>query len=204
MVTGIGIEARVFIALASCALLLTTTGCGQNRDADRPQPSSGDGGKTAIPSDAADVSLKILDYPGIERLIADRRGKVVVLDVWSTACPPCVKEFPDLVSLYRRIGAKRLACISLSLDYDGAGKAEDAAPAVLAFLRKQNARFDNVLASVEPEAILKQLEIPSIPAVFVFDRSGMLREKFTDGASSKGRPVYDRVEELVNQLLAEK
>jgi hypothetical protein len=75
---------------------------------------------------------------------------------------------------------------------------------VLAFLRKQNARFVNVLATVEPEAILKQLEIASIPAVFVFDQSGKLRQRFTDGASGKGRPVYERVEELVNQLLAEK
>ena len=171
MITGIVIESRVFVAVASCAFLLTTTGCGQNRGADRPQPSSGDVGKTTIFGDAADVSLTILDYPGIERLVADKRGKVVVLDVWSTACPPCVKEFPDLVSLYRRIGPPRLACISLSLDYDGAGKPEDTAPAVLAFLRKQNARFDNVLATVEPEAILKQLEIPSIPAVFVFDQT---------------------------------
>jgi thiol-disulfide isomerase/thioredoxin len=204
MAKEIEIDARRFIAFASCALLLTTAGCGQNRGADRPQPSSGDGSKTTISSDTPDVSLTILDYSGIERLVADKRGKVVVLDVWSTACPPCVKEFPDLVSLYRRIGVKRLACISLSLDYDGAGKPEDAAPAVLAFLRKQNARFDNVLATVEPEAILKRLEIPSIPAVFVFDRSGMVRQKFTDGASGKGRPVHERVEELVNQLLAEK
>jgi thiol-disulfide isomerase/thioredoxin len=184
--------------------LLVTTGCGQNRDANGPQPSSGDGSKTTISGDAPDVSLKILDYLGIERLVADKRGKVVVLDVWSTACPPCVKEFPDLVSLYRRIGPERIACISLSLDYDGAGKPEEVTPAVLAFLRKQNALFDNVLASVEPEAILKQLEIPSIPAVFVFDQSGKLRQKFTDGASSKGRPEYERVEELVKQLLAEK
>jgi thiol-disulfide isomerase/thioredoxin len=204
MVTGIVIDARKFIALASCSLLLTTTGCGQNRGADRTQPSSSDSGKTTNFSDAVDVSLTILDYSGIETLIADKRGKVVVLDVWSTACPPCVKEFPDLVSLYRRTGPERIACISLSLDYDGAGKPADAAPAVLAFLQKQNARFDNVLANVEPEAILKQLEIPSMPAVFVFDRSGKLRQKFTDGASSKGRPVYERVEELVNQLLADK
>ena len=31
-------------------------------------------------------------------------------------------------------------------------------------------------------------------------RSGKLREKFTE-ASSKGRPVYEQVEELVGQLL---
>ena len=153
---------------------------------------------------SSQVALKILDYADLQQLIASKHGKVVVLDAWSTGCPPCLKSFPDLVALQRKIGQDRLACISLSLDYEGIGKPADVEPAAaLKFLRKQGATFDNVLASEEPESIYKKLGIASIPAVFVFDASGALRKKFTEGASGNGKPVYELVEESVDQLLVE-
>jgi thiol-disulfide isomerase/thioredoxin len=169
-------------AFLFCSLLVTLVGCGRQ-----------------------DIRLKILDYEGLEKLISLQRGKVVVLDAWSTGCPPCVREFPDLVAMHRRIGPDRLACISLSFDYEGIGKPEDQAPPVLAFLRSQGATFENVLASEEPVAFYKKLEIPSVPAVFVYDRQGKLRERFQDDSShANGKPLYERVESLVNELLAEK
>jgi thiol-disulfide isomerase/thioredoxin len=188
----LGLVLTIFVALH---------GCGPTPDRSH---------ESAAPVSASDdhassqISLKILDYAGLQQLIASKRGKVVVLDAWSTGCPPCLKSFPDLVALQRKIGPDRLACISLSLDYEGIGKPEDVEPAALEFLRKQGATFDNVLASEEPESIYKELGIASIPAVFVFDVSGALRKKFTAGASSKGKPVYELVEESVEQLLAEK
>ncbi len=188
----LGLVLTIFVALH---------GCGPTPDRSH---------ESAAPANAPDdhassqVSLKILDYAGLQQLIASKRGKMVVLDAWSTGCPPCLKSFPDLVALQRKIGPDRLACISLSLDYEGIGKPEDVEPAALEILRKQGATFDNVLASEEPDAIYKKLGIASIPAVFVFDASGALRKKFTEGASSKGKPVYELVEESVEQLLAEK
>ena len=190
---------------AACLLWLAIAGCGQQPPAHAPPTAPASPVAASAPAAGTPgVSLKTLDCAGLERLIAGKRGKVVVLDAWSTACPPCIKNFPDLVALHRQIGAERLACISLSLDYEGIGKPDDVAPAVLAFLRKQGATFDNVLASDEPEAIYKKLEIASIPAVFVYDARGKLRQKFTDGAGGKESPVYRRVEALVKKLLAEK
>jgi thiol-disulfide isomerase/thioredoxin len=182
-------------------ILAALNGCGPT-----PDRSHESVGPASAPDDnvSSQVSLRILDYAGLQQLIASKRGKVVVLDAWSTGCPPCLKSFPDLVALQRKIGPDRLACISLSLDYEGIGKPEDVVPAALEFLRKQGATFDNVLASEEPDAIYKKLGIASIPAVFVFDVSGALQKKFTEGASSKGKPVYELVEESVEQLLAEK
>jgi thiol-disulfide isomerase/thioredoxin len=191
---------RAIGVLLSAALAVQ--GCGP---ASGPQPSQ-DRYQAAIPptTDAGDnVTLKILDYAGLEQLIASKHGKVVVLDAWSTGCPPCMKSFPDLVALQRKIGPERLACISLSLDYEGIGKPEEAVSAPLAFLRKQYATFDNVLSSEEPEAMYKKLGITSIPAVFVYDSSGTLRKKFTEGAGSKEKPLYEQVEAVVVQLLGE-
>ena len=149
------------------------------------------------------VQLKILDYAGLQRLIASHRGDVVVMDAWSTACPPCVHDFPRFVKLSEQYRGKGLACISLSFDYEGIGRPEDQSPPVLAFLRKQKADFDNVLASEDSDTMYKKLGIPSVPEVFVYDRSGKLVSKFGEAAeNSKEKPLYDRVGELVAKLLA--
>jgi thiol-disulfide isomerase/thioredoxin len=181
-------------------LIASIAGCAPAVSSDQ---SGGGTSAQSLPDHSSDrVSLKMLDYDGLQQLIASKRDKVVVLDVWSTGCPPCMKSFPGLVALHRKYGNDRLACISLSLDYEGIGKPDDVTPAVIEFLRKQQATFDNVLSSEEPEAIDKKLGIVSIPAVLVFDTSGSLRKRFTDGSVEKQRPVYEQVEALVKELLA--
>jgi thiol-disulfide isomerase/thioredoxin len=183
----------------SLVLLAAIAGCTPAVSSD--QSRGGNVAQLAPGYSSDDVRLKTLDYDGLQMLIASKQGKVVVLDVWSTGCPPCMKSFPDLVALQRRIGPERLACVSLSLDYEGIGKPEDVAPDVLKFLRKQQATFDNVLSSEEPEAIDKKLGIASIPAVLVFDTSGTLQKRFVDISVDKRRPIYEQVEAYVKALL---
>jgi thiol-disulfide isomerase/thioredoxin len=147
----------------------------------------------AADSDPA-VVLKTLDYDGLKKLIASHKGKVVVMDCWSTSCAPCIKEFPKLVALHKQYGPKKLACISLSFDYDGSDKIEEVRPPVLAFLERQKATFDNVLSSTPSDELSKKLEIPAIPAVFVYDHNGKVAKRF------EGNKAYDEVPALVEKL----
>jgi thiol-disulfide isomerase/thioredoxin len=155
-------------------------------------------------SDNSEVELQILDWDGLQRLIDSQRGKVVVLDCWSTSCAPCIREFPNLVALQKKHKRDELACISLSFDYEGIGKPEDERERVLAFLKKQNATFANVLSSLESDALTAKLDIPSIPAVFVYDRQGRLQKRLDNRyASRDGGPfTYKQVSTLIEELLA--
>ena len=47
------------------------------------------------------------------------QGKVVVLNVWATWCPPCVKEMPTLDRLQKRLGGDFFQVIVLSVDETG-------------------------------------------------------------------------------------
>lgn len=159
----------------------------------------------ASESDAADVTLQILDWDELQKLIDSHRGKVVVVDAWSTSCEPCKREFPNLVALHKKHGPEKLACISLSLDYEGIGAPEEQREPVLAFLRQQGATFENVLSSVESFELMEKLEIPSIPAVFVYDAAGNLHRRFDnrDASRSGGPFTYEQVTETVEKLVAE-
>ena len=47
------------------------------------------------------------------------RGKVVVLNIWATWCPPCVKEMPTLDRLQQKLGGDFFQVVVLSVDEAG-------------------------------------------------------------------------------------
>ncbi len=42
----------------------------------------------------------VMDIDGRELSLSSLRGNYILLDFWGSWCPPCLKEVPDLVSLY--------------------------------------------------------------------------------------------------------
>jgi thiol-disulfide isomerase/thioredoxin len=208
--------------LTVAGLLVTVlVGCGEaQKSPTRPAASASASGSDAtaepIASESAppestaaevertssDVMVEIKDFEGIQNLIAGKRGKVVVMDCWSTWCDPCVKEFPGLVALHKRYGADRLACISLSFNYEGGKKEkpEDHIEGVLEFLRSQEATFDNVIASLPSEELYKQLGFKSatVPAIFVYDREGKITRQF-ESTEAKYAEVGKLVAELIEK-----
>jgi len=147
------------------------------------------------PEAAGEVKLVLKDYDGLQALIASKKGKVVVVDVWSTYCDPCMKEFPGLVGLHKKYGPEKVACISICTNYSGIGKPEDELAEPLAFLKKQGATFDNLLSTDADEALYKKLKIGSIPCIFVYDADGKLAKLFDK------ETTYAEVEKVVTPLV---
>lgn len=134
---------------------------------------------TAQNDAAAGVALQPLDWEGVQALIAERQGKVVVVDLWATYCVPCRQEFPGLVALSRQ-DPGNIACISVSLD------AEADHARALAFLQEQQAEMTNVRCTTDADTLYDQvLQIGGIPAVYVYGRDGQLARLF-NGPSPEG------------------
>jgi len=159
-----------------------------NAPSTKTQPASGD----------PEVAVDVRSWEEVRHMIARHRGKVVVVDVWSTWCVPCMREFPGLVRLHRQHGDD-VACISVNIDYIGL---EDAPPEsfrdkVLEFLRKQQATFENVISSDPDEVVLKAVQVSSIPAVLVYDREGVLRKTFTNDDDTYGTGGFTYEEHII-------
>jgi thiol-disulfide isomerase/thioredoxin len=171
-----------------------------------PMRESVDGaiGSLLTEPDAAAIDVKILSHDEIQQLIASHKGKVVVMDCWSTSCEPCVKEFPNLVALHKKHGPEKVACISLSFDYEGLGKPEDVLPVVQEFVEKQGATFDNVLCREDSETLYKKMTLASVPAVYVYKPDGELAKRFDneDAAKPENAFNYEHVAKLVEELVA--
>ena len=184
-------EKKSAVIVLACVFL---AGCGSSSTSDTTAAvTSTDTTETKTD----DVKLSILSFDEIQELLASKRGKVVVMDAWSTACPPCMKDFHNLVELSQQYPSDELACISLSFDFEGIGKPEDVQAPVLKFLQSQGATFDNVMSNEESDVLYRKFKLNSVPSVFVYDRAGKLRERF------ENEGAYEKVRALVAELVKE-
>jgi peroxiredoxin len=65
---------------------------------------------------SAPVTLEKIEAEGISSLARNDTQKLRLVNVWATWCAPCVKEFPGLVSLSRRLGNRDFELITISMD----------------------------------------------------------------------------------------
>ena len=63
--------------------------------------------------------LEFRDGSGRRVTLSDFRGKVILLNLWATWCPPCREEMPTLDELQRRLGGENFEVVALSLDRQG-------------------------------------------------------------------------------------
>jgi len=194
--------------------LLTSMGCESNT----PPATSGTPAVTP-PTDIATtnpaavagrpapaVLLDIKSWDETLELVAQHKGKVVVLDLWSTSCEPCLVEFPHLVELHKQHGDK-LVCMSASCDYVGikSKPPESYRDRVLEFLTQQNATFQNVLLNVESDTLFETIKLASIPAVYVFGPDGKIAKRFDNDHAKPGEDFnYTKdIVPFVEKLLSE-
>ena len=68
----------------------------------------------AIEKPVPEISLTGLD--GAQTSIAAYRGKLLVLNVWATWCPPCRREMPSLERLSKIVDSKRIVVAGIATD----------------------------------------------------------------------------------------
>jgi thiol-disulfide isomerase/thioredoxin len=176
---------------------------------EKPAEKKPAAGKAPGEKPKAKVSLETASWEETLKLVAAHKGKkIVVLDAWSTSCQPCMKEFPNLVKLHQKYGDNRVACMSLSCDYQGikTKPPEFYRERVVKFLEKQGATFQNLLASEPAEDLYEKMELASIPAVFVFGLDGKLVKRFDNeqAKTEEDNFTYEDVNKLVDELLKAK
>ncbi|MFY9256795.1 MAG: TlpA disulfide reductase family protein [Fuerstiella sp.] len=137
--------------------------------------------ETAATLESAKIETHEADWKTVQNFVAEHRGKVVVVDIWSTACLPCMREFPNLIKLQKHYG-KKIVCVSLNVDYVGIKSKPPAyyQPRVEKFLTGQKATIRNYICNVDAIELFDNLKLNSIPAVYVYDADGKLAKRFDD------------------------
>lgn len=96
------------------------------------------------------------------------RGQIVVLNFWATWCAPCVQEIPSLVEMQRRMKARGVTVLAVSVDVDE--------KAYRQFVKDHNV---NLLTVRDPSGKTNALfGTFKFPETYVIDRKGVIQRKF--------------------------
>ena len=123
-------------------------------------------------------------YPGLDGKkisLTDYRGKVVLLNIWATWCPPCVEEMPSMERLYRKLQGEDFVILTVSIDTSGA-------KVVVPFMRKYKLTFP---ALIDYEGTIRELyETTGVPESFIIDKKGILVKKIIGPLDWASPEVY--------------
>ena len=114
----------------------------------------------------ADWSLAGLEGGGVES--SELKGRVVLVNFWSTGCLPCRRELPHLQALQERLGPEGLSVIGVVVD-----RGDPAA--IREFVESRGLSYpvglvtDSVIGSLGP--------VEAVPTTLVLDREGRLVQR---------------------------
>ena len=139
-----------------------------------------------------EFDLNLSGVDGKPFKLAEYRGKVVVVDVWGTWCPPCRKELPHLAAIYEKYRDKGLAMVGLNYEN---GDDKEARAIVLAFLKENKVPYPCLLGDSPTRDQIP--DFAGFPTTLFLDRAGVVRLRLVG--------YHDRadLEAVVDLLLAE-
>ncbi len=123
--------------------------------------------------------------------LADYKGKVLIVDLWGTWCPPCRDEVPHFVELHKKYKNKGLEIVGVNL--------EQVEPAEIPSTIKEGIKELGITYTcVVGDDAIGRLADEGVPTTLFLDRTGKVRAKVV------GYQKLDRLEAIVLELLNEK
>jgi thiol-disulfide isomerase/thioredoxin len=180
---------RLSLALAAiifCAAILTTNSLAE------PAQSAAHASQSAKP--AAPRELSQIDLAGYNKLLADHKGKPLLVTFWATWCEPCRDEFPIINQIARDYASKGLVVLGVDMDDDSAVNLIqhflDRNKPIFPSLRKKMGHEDAFVNGVDPHWH------DEMPANFFYAADGRLLGFMIGGHT---RPDFDKI---INGILA--
>ena len=171
---------RLYAAWFGAGLLTATmlVGCSddpnsvaaQAKSGDQKGYVSGDGSYQtfAIADRGAPVDFSGTTLTGESWSLADRRGQVVVINVWASWCPPCVAEMPTLQKVWHDLQTAKAPVEFVGIDF------RESAERGTALVTKAKVSYPS-LTDESGVLILKlQGKAPTVPTTLVLDREGRI------------------------------
>jgi len=125
--------------------------------------------------------------------IEDKKGKILLLNLWATWCGPCRAEMPELVAMQEKYKDQNFEIVGLNSD-------DETPEAVKAFVERMQLNY--TIAWTDEKLmgeLLKLSKFNGIPQTFVIDREGHLRGVFVGGGPKVINQLKDLVEKTINE-----
>ena len=146
---------------------------------------AGTASSTAVPAELPAITL--IDIKGNKIALQNLRGKVLVVNFWSTSCAPCLKEMPLWAQTRQEFGPRGLEVIAVAMQMDAPNY-------VIEFAQSRQLPFP-VALDITGEASRAFGGVQAIPTSFLISRDGHIARKFI------GMPSRADLQSALRQLL---
>lgn len=133
----------------------------------RPQPDAAAWGAPAVGTPAPGFALK--NFDGTALVLKDLVGKVVILNFWTSWCPPCRVEMPILERMWTAFKERDVVIV-------GINGAQDTWNDARAFLRAHKLTYPNVRD--ETGRVAATYGVVAMPSTYFIGRDGRVEERF--------------------------
>jgi thiol-disulfide isomerase/thioredoxin len=120
------------------------------------------------------LAVEPIDQAGLKNLIGERKGKILLLNIWATWCAPCVAEFPDLAKYSRTSDTTAVEVVAISADYP-----DEVDTKIIPFLESMNVSFRVYVAQFEHQEdfinAVNRFWSGALPATLIYDTHGTER-----------------------------
>ena len=136
--------------------------------------------------------FELADREGMAIRLSDYDGRIVVLNLWATWCPPCRDEVPALIRLQEEYGEAGVQVIGVSLDENDENGARQA---VADFAESFGINYP---VPVDDGTVQQEYgPLSVIPTTYFLDRNRHIR------FYAPGYLDYEQMEEAVRDLLSD-
>lgn len=143
---------------------------------------------------ATSQELLPIDEQGLETLLENNKGKVLLINFWAYWCQPCVEEFPDLMKLRNEYQGENFELVFITLDFGDALKTKSPE-----FLQQQGVDFVTYYNAFDKdEELISRMSQDwdgGIPATFIYSKDGELKETMI------GKKPYETFEKAIKELM---
>lgn len=187
--------------LVYASLLFFLTACGAKKNESQQQAQQSENGAAqrverldpaSAPLHRAQQEAQATDFEvtllnGEKFRLSDQKGKVVLMNIWATWCPPCREETPELEDLYRKYKNDGYVTLGVSIDEQGES-------VVRPFMEEFDVTYPMYI-DTDGTVMDKYGPTMGIPTTYIIGRQGKLRY-FAVGAVTK-KELEPRIKELL-------
>jgi len=105
--------------------------------------------------------IPTIDGDGFFKRVAADKGKIVVVNVFASWCPPCRDEIPRLVNIRWSLSEDQVVLLGVSVDRE---------PKALAnYMSEMNMNYPVFLATGD---FIQRLRVRAVPQILIYNRQG--------------------------------